>query len=108
MKKFYVVFCLCLFMSCSAHAMTKQEAIKVCTELSAKEMQDSDLRTQKLAEDACLCIADNMPRSTTAKQFKRLVQSNDESIKNIAQTCTMEVLFTMPEMQLLLLQGAME
>ncbi len=108
MKKFYLVFGLCLFVACSAHAMTKQEAIKVCTELSAQEMQDSDLRTQKLAEDACLCIADNMPRLTTAKQFKRLLQSNDESIKDIAQTCTMEILFTMPEMQLLLLQGALE
>lgn len=107
MKKIFIILGL-LAINVPAYALTKRDIKSVCTELAEKEAsknKNADLKIQKMAEDACVCVGLEMPGSVTKNKFKQLLESNDESIKSISETCLMQVMFSMPEMQLLMLSN---
>lgn len=105
MKKLFI-FTSFIILNIPAYAMTKNEIKSVCAEIiteQAKKDKSFDLRAQKMAENACICIGLEMPSSVSKQKFKQLATTNDESIESISKACVAKELFSMPEMQLLML-----
>ena len=107
MKKIFIITVFSLI-TLQAYAISLTDIKDVCAELVTKELnkpQKEDLRAYKMAEDACICAGQEMPSSITKTKFKQLMESNDESMEEIFKSCLMRTMFSMPEMQLLMLSA---
>lgn len=105
MKAFFIPIFL-LIINIPAYALTTNEIKSVCAEIAAEQAktdENVDLRGQKLIEDTCVCVGLEIPNSISKRKFKQLIMTEDESITDIYKACAMQELFSMPEMQLLLL-----
>ena len=95
-----------LIINVPAYALTTREIKSVCAEIAAEQAKTDesvDLHVQKLIENACICVGLEIPSSISKQKFKQLIMTEDESITDIYKVCAMQELFSMPEMQLLML-----